>query len=172
MWRRSQLWQLSAAIALLLLSGCTGYPRLLNFPQASSGRSLNTANSELTPHLADNLIVFVSDRNGSPDIYLFDADRRQLISLPGLNALDATVSDPTISEDGRYIAYTASRYGVTDIYLYDRETSSNRNLTDALQAEVRHPAISADGERIAFAASRSGQWDVLIYNRQGRPVNP
>ena len=171
-WSRRGLPCLSGAIALALLTGCTGYPRLLNFPYSSSDRGLNSRRADLTPYLSGNLIIFASNRNGSQDIYLFDADRRQLIDLPGLNSLDATAAEPTLSEDGRYIAYTASRYGVADIYLYDRETGMNRNLTEKLQAEVRSPSISADGDRIAFAANREGRWDVLVYDRRGRPLLP
>jgi len=167
-WNPSRWSHLSGIVALVLLTGCTGYPRLLSLPYASSGRGFNSANSELTPQLGAQLVVFISDRNGSQDVYLFDLNRRQLIDLPGLNSLEVTASDPSLSEDGRYIAYTASRYGVADIYLYDRETGTNRNLTENLQAEVRHPNISADGERIAFAANRDGHWDVLVCDRRGK----
>ncbi|NEO27209.1 MAG: TolB family protein [Kamptonema sp. SIO4C4] len=153
-----------------VLGGCQGYPRLLNFPYDTSGQGLNSPASELSPQVSDQYIVFVSDRNGSQDIYLFDAENRQLLPIPGLNALDMAASDPSISEDGRYIVYTASRLGQSEIYIYDRETGVDRNLTDNLQAEVRHPQISADGSRIAFEANRDGQWDILVYDRSGKTV--
>lgn len=153
------------------LSGCGGYPRLLNFGYNPTGGGLNSSASELTPHIASDYIVFVSDRNGSQDIYLFDGNKRRLIDLPGLNALDAIASDPAISADGRYLVFAESRLGLSDIYLYDRETSIKRNLTDKLQAQVRNPTISADGSTIAFEASQDGQWDILIYDRSGKPLD-
>ncbi|AFY76204.1 MAG: TolB family protein [Hydrococcus sp. C42_A2020_068] len=154
-----------------LLSSCTGYPRFLNFPFDPGGRSLNSPNSELSPQVNAPYIVFVSDRNGSQDVYLFDARRRQLIDLPGLNSLDEIASHPAISEDGRYIVFAGSRQGRADIYLYDRETQQKRNLTENLPAEVRNPTISTDGSRIAFEVAKNGQWDILVCDRNGQPLN-
>ena len=88
-----------------LLSSCTSYPRLLNFPFDPGGRSLNSRASELTPQIASQYIVFVSDRNGSQDVYLYDAKNRRLIDLPGINSLNEIASHPSISEDGRYIVF-------------------------------------------------------------------
>jgi Tol biopolymer transport system component len=152
----------------LSLSGCGGYPRLLNFPFDAGGRGLNSPTSELMPQVASRYVVFVSDRNGSQDVYLFDAQNRQLIELPGLNSLDAIASDPSISQEGRFIVYSSSRQGVSDIYLYNRETQINRNLTATLQANVRRPIISADGSTIAFEVAINGQWDIRVVDRSGK----
>ncbi len=153
-----------------LLSSCTSYPRLLNFPFDPGGRSLNSLASELTPQIASQYIVFVSDRNGSQDVYLYDAKNRRLIDLPGINSLNEIASHPSISEDSRYIVFTASRQGRSGIYLYDRETQQKRNLTANIQAEVRNPTISADGSAIAFEVATDGQWDIWVYDRSGRPL--
>ncbi len=153
-----------------LLSGCS-YPRLLSFPFDSAGRSLNGPTSELTPQVNSRYIVFVSDRNGSQDVYLYDTQSQRLVNLPGLNSYDEVASHPSISEDGRYIVFAASRQGRTGIFLYDRQTQQKRNLTAELPAEVRNPTISADGGRIAFEAAKDGQWDILIYDRSGTMLN-
>ena len=153
-----------------LLSSCTSYPRLLNFPFDPGGRSLNSRASELTPEIASQYIVFVSDRNGSQDVYLYDAKNRRLIDLPGINSLNEIASHPSISEDGRYIVFRTSRQGRSRIYLYDRETQQKRNLTANIQAEVRNPTISADGSAIAFEVATDGQWDIWVYDRSGRPL--
>jgi Tol biopolymer transport system component len=154
-----------------LLSGCTGYPRLLNFPFDAAGRGLNSRNSELTPQVDASYIVFASDRNGSQDVYLFDATNRRLIDLPGLNALDEIASHPSISEDGRYIVFEGSRQGRSDIYLYDRQTQQKRNLTENVQAQVRNPTISADSSRIAYEIAKNGQWDLVVCDRSGEALD-
>lgn len=79
-------------------------------------------------------------------------------------------SDPSVSENGRFIAFNGNRQGRTDIYVYDRDTRQLRNLTENLKTAVRNPAITADGNVIAFEASINGQWDILLYNRFGQPV--
>jgi Tol biopolymer transport system component len=156
-------------LASTLLSSCTGYPRFLNFPFEASGRSLNSLNSELTPQVTDKYIVFASDRNGSQDIYLYDAKSRRLVDLPGLNSLNEIASDPSISEDGRYIVFAANVLGKSSIYLYDRQTQQKRNLSNNIQGEVRNHTISADASLIAFEVATNGQWDIYICDRFGKP---
>lgn len=151
--------------------GCTSYPRIVNFPFNSSGRGLNSRNTEITPQTNGKDLVFVSDRNGSQDIYLFNTQRRQLVELPGLNSLDEIASHPSITADGQTLVFAVSRSGKTAIYLYDRQTQQKRNLTQNLAAEVRNPTISADGSRIAFEAAIEGQWDILIYDPTGQPID-
>ena len=154
-----------------LLGSCSASGRLLNFPFDPGGRSLNSPGAELKPQIADRYIVFISDRRGRQDVYLFDALEQRLVDLPGLNSLDAIADDPSVSEDGRYIVFTANRQGKSGIYLYDRELRQLRNLTENIPAEVRNPTISADGSAIAFESSANGQWDIVIYDRAGQPIN-
>ncbi|GAC1464800.1 MAG: hypothetical protein NVS2B14_11510 [Chamaesiphon sp.] len=154
-----------------LLSSCTSSFRLLSFPFDPGGRSLNSPSAQSSPQIAGRYIVFISDRRGSQDVYLFDAIDQRLIDLPGLNALDAIASHPSISENGRYIVFASNRQGRSGIYIYDRETRQLRNLTENLQAEVRNPTISADGSTIAFESSAYGQWDIFIYDRTGQPLS-
>lgn len=159
------------AIVFSLVGGCGGYPRLLDFPFDTGGRSLNSPALEIHPQISSQFIVFVSDRNGSQDIYLYDAKERRLLDLPTLNSFNEVAANPSISEDGRFIAFTLSRQGRSDIYIYDRTTLVKRNLTANLQAQVRNPVISADGSKIAFEIAANGQWDIAVYNRSGQPLN-
>lgn len=149
-----------------LLSGCFGYPRLVNYSFDPGGRSLNSTASELNPEIGGRYIVFSSDRRGSQDIYMFDTLSRNLIELPGLNSFDAIASDPSVSSDGRYIVFAASQNGRSAVFFYDRETNQTRNLTADVQAEIRNPTISGDGNIIAFESSRNGQWDISVYDRR------
>jgi Tol biopolymer transport system component len=169
--KRKYIRSLAIAAWCAVLGGCTGYPRILNFPFDPGGRSLNSLASELTPQIASNYITFVSDRNGSQDIYLFDARDRRLIELPGLNSLDEIASEPAVSENGRFIAFVLSRQGKSTIAIYDRSTQQKRNLTPNIQAQVRRPSISADGSIIAFEVADRGQWDILVYRSSGQPLD-
>jgi Tol biopolymer transport system component len=147
-------------VSLFCLSGCVGYPRVLNFPFDSNGRSLNSLASDLSPSIAGEYIAFVSDRKGSQDVYLYEAKNRRLIDLPGLNAFNEIASDPSVSEDGLKIVFASSSQGKTRIYLYNRETQQKRSLTDNIEGEVRNPTISADGSTVAFEVAEDGQWDL------------
>lgn len=159
-------------LLVIPLTGCTG-PRLMSFPYDASGRSLNSPYGENQPRLAGRYLVFVSDRQGTQDIYLYDTVARSLVELPGLNAIDMVAEQPGISEDGRLIVFVGTRQERSGIYLYDRETRQLRNLTETLKAAVRSPSISADGNVIAFESSANGgQWDIVLINRMGQPMTP
>ena len=152
-------------VLISLLSGCTGYSGLLNYPFDPGGKSLNSPSSELTPQIAGRYIIFTSDRSGRQNIYLFDTVAQKLIDLPGLNQLDTIATHPGVSSDGRYIVFTASRQGMAGIFLYDLQLRQSRNLIPNLQAQVQNPTISNDGNTIAFESNVNGQWDILVYNR-------
>lgn len=154
-----------------MLTSCTSYPRLLNFPADPAGRSVNSPTDDLTPQVTGRYLILTSDRRGSQDVYLYDLQNRQILDLPGLNALDTIASRPGISANGNYIVFAATRKGKSGIYLYNRETRQLRNLTETLQAEVRNPTISADGNIIAFESAANGQWDIWFCDRFGRLIN-
>lgn len=153
------------------LASCTGYSRILNFPFDSGGRGLNSPFSEITPETNGRYIVFISDRYGSQDVFLFDAREQRLIDLPGLNAFDTIASHPSISQNGRTIVLAATLKGRSGIYIYNRDLNQLRNITENIQAEVRNPTISADGNTIAYESSENGQWDIVICDRNGKRLN-
>ncbi len=162
---------ISSILTMITLTGCASYPRLLNFPFDSNGRSLNSRSSELSPYIAGEFITFISDRNGSQDIYLFNAKTRRLIDLPGLNAFDEIALNPTISEDGRYLVFMVVKQGQSGLYLYDRTTQQKRALIPQIKKEIRNPMISSNGERIVFETANNGQWDIVITDIRGNPLN-
>lgn len=167
MRHRSILKLCSGMLCTSLLASCGGYSQVVDLPFSQGEKGFNTAASEFNPQIRERYVAFVSDRNGSQDIYLYDWRDRAFIDLPGLNSLNEMVQDPTVSADGQLIAFTRTRGGRSDIYLYNRETQAKRNLTDSLSAQVRNPSISSDGSTIAFEANPDGNWDILVYNRSG-----
>lgn len=156
------------------LAGCAGNwggGQQVMFPYRANGdNSLNSNYADLDPQVTGRYLVYVSERRGSQDIFLFDLRDRRLVPLPGLNRFDRLVSHPSISEDGNWIVYAASQDRRTGIFLYRRDLQRTRNLVPTLQGEVRNPVISANGDRIAFEVSFNGQWDIALYDRQGRPL--
>ncbi|RMF63121.1 MAG: hypothetical protein D6742_18275, partial [Cyanobacteria bacterium J069] len=152
------------------MGGCT-YPHLLNLPSNADGQSLNSPFAQQEPQISGNYLVFVSDRNGSQDVYLYDLPNRHLVDLPGLNAIDMAAEHPSVSADGRFIVFAGSRQGRQDIYLYDQQIQYLRNLTPGIEASVRNPSISADGQRIAYESNASGRWDVVLCDRTGKPLD-
>lgn len=82
-----------------------------------------------------------------------------------LLTLDGAVSHPQISDNGRWVVFQSSQLlaGNTNsqIYLYDRETGSNRlvtvgNAAGGGEADSRYPQISSDGRYVVYESQAFG----------------
>jgi len=84
---------------------------------------------------------------------------------------------PTISADGRYVAFTSKVNGRSNVYLYDTKTSETRRISQTEKGRIPDgnsswPSISADGRYIAFVSEASdlvkgddnGRADVFVYD--------
>lgn len=111
-------------------------------------------------------LAFASDRRGHRDIFLYDLQARNLVSLPNLNRRNSSQDQPSLSADGRYLVYVSTERGKTDIFVYDRQTQKSELLTVNIKGSVRHPTINGDGNRVAFQTSQLGQWKIVIIERE------
>lgn len=136
--------------------------------------------------VADNLID--GDTNENSDIFVHDRQTGEtsLISRHSNGTLaNDYSSNPTLSADGRFIAFhsTASNlvdgflmmcgeYKCGDIFVHDRQTGETKLVsrhTDGTQGNGYsiNPALSADGRYVAFDSSATN----LIANDANGPTN-
>ncbi len=66
--------------------------------------------------------------------------------------------EPAWAPDNRWVAYVSQRDGNDEIHVFDRETKSDRRLTDNSWEWDKHPSWSPDGEQIAFWSNRDSGW--------------
>lgn len=82
------------------------------------------------------------------------------------------VTDPQPSPDGKWIAYTASRFskesnrGNSDIHLVAAGGSQGRQLTHS-PASDHSPRWSPDGQTLAFVSSREGTPQIYLLDLRG-----
>jgi Tol biopolymer transport system component len=76
---------------------------------------------------------------------------------------------PTLSPDGKWVAYAAEASGNRDIYLQSVSGKTPINLTADSSDDDDQPAFSADGERLAFRSSRDGG-GIFVMGRTGESV--
>lgn len=74
----------------------------------------------------------------------------RVTSAPGLEL------SPTLSPDGRFLAYSGRSSGHWDVYLLRAEGQRAINLTREGEGDDVQPAFSPDGGSIAFRSSREG----------------
>ena len=153
---------LGLSLCLASLMAACGSPTITIGPN-----SLNSRYTDEQPVLSANgrFVAFVSNRNGSRDVWMYDLQQRQFVDLPGLNRPDAIASSPSVSNTARYITYLTQIQGRSAIVLYDRILRQPQVLYQPYQGPIRHPRISPDGRYIVFETGMRGQWDVGAIDR-------
>jgi len=109
-------------------------------------------------------LVFSSNRaDGNWDIYTATIGSSEWTRLTTHPAADRF---PSVSADGRTIAFRSERDGNSEIYLMDADGSNLRRLTDD-PAFDGYPSITPDGSGVIFVSDRSGQRNVYVVNWAG-----
>jgi len=138
------------------------------------------------PHLARNPLAisddgrFVAFTSTSPvlsgaastmylNLYVRDrvlgTTSRESVDAAGQPATDGSSGEPSLSADGRYIAFSTSSpsFGgqpvgsnAADVIVRDRETGANDLVSGAEEIQRgRHPVLSADGRTVALVGSKN-----------------
>lgn len=104
-------------------------------------------------------LVYFSERNDNYDLYKMDLSDGLEVRLtfdPGAD------SYPSVSPDGKYIAFQSNRDGDFDIFVMDIEGENLRRLTDNIVLD-RIPSWSPDGTRIVFSSDTDNDETFDLY---------
>jgi len=111
-------------------------------------------------------LAFVSDRSGTPQIYMIDL--YQGAESAGNKPVRLTTrgsynTSPAWSPDGRYLAYARRAGNQFDLYLIDFQGADKRTeiqLTSTPYNE-EDPAFSADGRMLVYSSNKNGNYDIF-----------
>jgi len=133
---------------------------------SSPGNVTNNPAADLSPAWSPDgqRIAFVSDREGSPELFLMNPDGSDVVRLT--TAVGVSWSRPSWSPDSTRLAFGCSvAPGDDDICVIRADGTGLVRLTDD-PAWDADPAWSPDGATIAFATSRFGAGPILALMRE------
>ena len=125
-------------------------------------------------------IIFSSDRNGRARglwrLNVSAPGRSVPEELEGLAGIGTNSDDPTVSRDGRRLAYarTAADLNIWEAHLQEdteKLAAAPAMLISSTRNEV-FPDYSPDGKKIAFASDRSGHQEIWVCDRDGANAVP
>ncbi|MFV0337245.1 MAG: biopolymer transporter Tol [Chthoniobacterales bacterium] len=120
----------------------------------------------LTDHtgIATSKIAFVSNRTGQKEIYLADYDGANVQQLTRDKAISVA---PSLSPDGKNLAYTGYQSGYADIYTVSLSNGA-RSRVVKFPGTNSGAAWSPDSSRIALSVSRDGNPELYVVGSNGR----
>ncbi|MEE8558086.1 MAG: hypothetical protein V3T14_09400, partial [Myxococcota bacterium] len=109
-------------------------------------------------------IAFVSDQDGSREVYLMEADGSGKTAVTSNHSINLF---PSWSPNGDSLIYTSYRSGGPDLFLLSRGAKRSDRLLDRPFPKYRG-VFSPDGKRIAIVMSEEGNTDIFLTNGKGR----
>jgi Tol biopolymer transport system component len=134
-------------------------------PEASASPVPMTAVGASSPRLGPGFLLYVSRNGAGESIWkLADGKNAQL-----WNGRDTQIiAGPSISPDGKHIAFSARQRGRTILYSMEADGSDARAVTDTLDLKGA-PAWAPDGQSILTAADNHGAPHLYRVPLDGHP---
>lgn len=102
-------------------------------------------------------IVFISERDGSKELYMMDYDGNRLRRLSYNDYIDIL---PTWSADNEKVIYTSYKNGNPDLYAFHLYSGKIEVLA---KGKTNYAAdCSNDGERVVYTSTRSGNAEIYV----------
>jgi Tol biopolymer transport system component len=112
----------------------------------------------------DGRIIFGSDRSGTPELYVMEANGANVTRFTG--EPEPAAIPPGSSPDGRRVAFTSSQDGTPELYVMDADGSNLTRLTTNVGFNGGF-VWSPDSSRLALECALDGVGDICAVNVDG-----
>ena len=126
------------------------------------------------PDSTGDRIVFVSDREGSPHLYIYDRTGGTVDSLVTLREPGARDLDPTVTPNGLYLCFASDRSGEGGFDVFLSHLDAVPPVAEALPGlntpgDERQPRLGHSAAYLAYQgrSADSTGWNVHYYSRSG-----
>jgi len=118
------------------------------------------------PSLAGSKIYFVSDRGGrgTKEIWVMDFDGGNQKPITSFRSISTM---PSVSPDGRRLAFTTYAKGQPQIMMYSTETGRFIPFRNSSAPTNAQATFTPDGEHVLYASSVSGYMQLYMSNTDG-----
>lgn len=135
---------------------------------SSDRRVLLTTGSGFSPRFGSDYLLYVSSKGSGDSIWKLQADEASEL----WSAADARIiGAPTISRDGRRVAFSVRQRGESVLYVANIDGTAARIVTSALDLQGA-PAWTPDGDAITVAATTNGVPRLFNVPREGGSPMP
>lgn len=111
-------------------------------------------------------IAFSSNRAGSFDIWVVDADGA---NLRRVTAEPGNESEPSWTPDGAQLVFTSGAGGPSQVAMVPADSGAITLLTSGPGGN-RQPAVSRDGRHVAFTSARDGNYELYVLTLEGGEI--
>lgn len=108
-------------------------------------------------------VIYVSDRDGDEELYLYDLKTEETINLTNNKAQDFS---PSFSPDGKEVVFVTNRDGAWEIYKINLQNKRISRLTSNKFWDG-FPEFSQDGKWLVFSSKRDESEDIYIMEENG-----
>jgi len=113
-----------------------------------------------------NQLAWVSDRTGTPQIYIMNTDGTGQRALIRESYCDRPTWSPAPFNEIAYASKTGAGF---DIKIYSFATGQATRVTDGIGSN-ESPAFSPNGRHIAFTSTRNGKQQIFTISRDGNDL--
>ena len=131
----------------------------------SENTSLSNINISLVP-IGQGMIVFDSVVNDNREIYAVNVSSSSMTTAARLTYNFYDNTDPCTSIDGQRIAFVSTRDGNPEVYIMNRDGSSQSRITYNNASDIS-PFLSPDASRVAFSSNRDGNYEIYLMDTNG-----